>query len=92
MPETQVAIKGNVDKPLVEIDTSAGEVDVQLPEKKSEQDVEIKDDQTVTTVDSQLKLDKSVLFSSNYVNKVAIANHYWSWLLILLFPPVERFL
>jgi F0F1-type ATP synthase membrane subunit b/b' len=58
MPETQVAIKGNVDKPLVEIDTSAGEVDVQLPEKKSEQDVEIKDDQTATTVDPQPKKDE----------------------------------
>ena len=51
MPEAQESINNNVDKPIVDIDTSGPSVNVAVEEKKEEEDkVEVQEDTTVEEV------------------------------------------
>ena len=44
MPEAQQSINNNVDKPIVDIDTSGPSVNVALDEKKDETNVEVQEE------------------------------------------------
>jgi hypothetical protein len=61
MPEAQPSINNNVDKPIVDIDTSGPSVNVAVEEKKEEDKVEVQEDTTVqevnTTQQSKDELD-----------------------------------
>ena len=50
MPEAQQSINNNVDKPIVDIDTSGPSVNVAVEEKKEEDNVEVEQDTTVQEV------------------------------------------
>ena len=61
MPEAQQSINNNVDKPIVDIDTSGPSVNVAVEEKKEEDNVEVEQDTTIqevkTTQQSKDELD-----------------------------------
>jgi len=59
MPEPQQTVATNVDKPIVDIDTSGPSVNVKLDEKKEESDVEVEEKTTEEVVETKSdELDK----------------------------------
>ena len=70
MPEPQQAPTSNVDKPIVDIDTSGPSVNVQLDEKKDENNVEVEEKTTEEVVQATPKPDELDKVSENVQKRI----------------------